>query len=170
MCRYLVFHRNCKLASTLLRATWCGRPQLRACRRWKPRCEVHDKRKVSGLGDCSKCSVCVVCSHDLETTETQGHSNTTHLQHPPSLSRYETRKHTERSMPRTLSMWSGVWAGGVSIRRNPIASSCSGEGPEGMWVVTQWKGLRSKDTLRRHQTHAKHRIQQYLISVFYIII
>ena len=32
------------------------------------------------------------------------------------------------------AVWYGVGAGGVSIRRSPVASSCSGEGPEGMWV------------------------------------
>ena len=42
--------------------------------------------------------------NDLETTEKAGHSNPTHLQYPPSLSRYETCRHTERNMPRTLLM------------------------------------------------------------------
>ena len=41
--------------------SWCLRPQLRAHRCAKRRCEEHDKRKDSGC-DCSKCIVCVVCS------------------------------------------------------------------------------------------------------------
>ncbi len=68
-----------QLASSLVTATWCRRPQLRSRRRWKLRSEVHNKRKESSC-DCSKCIVCVVCSYrsKLEATETQGHLNTTH--------------------------------------------------------------------------------------------
>ena len=54
------------LASTLVRATWCLRLQLRSRQRWKSRCEVHNKRKESSW-DCSNllCTVCVVCSLEI---------------------------------------------------------------------------------------------------------
>ena len=46
--------------------------------------------------------------NDFKAIETQGYSNTTRLQHPPSLSHNETNKHTPEMYLRTRSTRSAL--------------------------------------------------------------
>jgi len=86
----------------LVTATLCLRSQLRAHQRWKLAMQGARQASESGWGysECTVCDVCLCClfiRNDPETTETQGHSNTIQLQHPPSLPRSRsTNTHNER--------------------------------------------------------------------------
>jgi hypothetical protein len=103
----------------------------------------------------SECIVCVVClfiRNDPETTETQGHSNTTQLQHPPSLPRSrKAHTHNERADVAHAIHQKSRQGANEEIRKSPP----NGDAQRPLDHCQRWRFRRARSERQRASTNQR---------------